>query len=93
MIKFRTNSIIITLLFLLLGCTFRNKNETVTPKESFRGVVLYPSDIRSLGVDRFIDILKKADIKVIPLGSFRLLIQKGLIESLAGRFETLHLGH
>jgi len=27
------------------------------------------------------------------LGSSRLLIQKGLTESLAGRFETMHMGH
>ena len=33
------------------------------------------------------------NIKVILLGSSRLLIQKGLTESLAGRFETLYLGH
>jgi len=33
------------------------------------------------------------NIKVILLGSSRLLLQKGLTESLAGRFETIHLGH
>lgn len=33
------------------------------------------------------------NIKVIILGSSRLLIQKGLTESLAGRFETIYLGH
>jgi len=33
------------------------------------------------------------NIKVILLGSSRLLIQKGLTESLAGRFETINLGH
>jgi len=32
-------------------------------------------------------------LKVILLGSSRLLIQKGLTESLAGRFETIYLGH
>lgn len=32
-------------------------------------------------------------LKVILLGSSRLLIQKGLTESLAGRFETQYLGH
>lgn len=32
-------------------------------------------------------------IKVILLGSSRLLLQKGLTESLAGRFETTYLGH
>ncbi|MFV0554983.1 MAG: ATP-binding protein [Mangrovibacterium sp.] len=39
------------------------------------------------------DTREKTNIKVILLGSSRLLIQKGLTESLAGRFETLHLGH
>lgn len=32
-------------------------------------------------------------IKVIILGSSRLLLQKGLTESLAGRFETTYIGH
>lgn len=39
------------------------------------------------------DTREHINIKVILLGSSRLLIQKGLTESLAGRFETLHLGH
>lgn len=39
------------------------------------------------------DTLENVNIKVILLGSSRLLIQKGLTESLAGRFETLYLGH
>ena len=39
------------------------------------------------------DSREGANIKVILLGSSRLLIQKGLTESLAGRFETIHLGH
>lgn len=33
------------------------------------------------------------NIKVILLGSSRLLVHKGLTESLAGRFETIHLTH
>lgn len=33
------------------------------------------------------------DIKVILLGSSRLLLQQGLTESLAGRFETHYMGH
>lgn len=33
------------------------------------------------------------NIKVVLLGSSRLLIQKGLTESLAGRFEKTYLGH
>lgn len=39
------------------------------------------------------DTNEKINIKVILLGSSRLLIQKGLTESLAGRFEKLYLGH
>lgn len=39
------------------------------------------------------DTRENANIKLIILGSSRLLIQKGLTESLAGRFETLYLGH
>jgi len=33
------------------------------------------------------------DLRVVLLGSSRLLLQKGLTESLAGRFETIHMGH
>ena len=39
------------------------------------------------------DSLNGVDIKVIILGSSRLLIQKGLTESLAGRFEAIYVGH
>lgn len=39
------------------------------------------------------DTRESINIKLILLGSSRLLIQKGLTESLAGRFETLFLGH
>lgn len=39
------------------------------------------------------DTIENTNIKVILLGSSRLLIQRGLTESLAGRFETLYLGH
>lgn len=39
------------------------------------------------------DTREGTNIKVILLGSSRLLIQKGLTESLAGRFETCPLGH
>ena len=39
------------------------------------------------------DTRKKVNIKLIILGSSSLLIQKGLTESLAGRFELIRLGH
>jgi predicted AAA+ superfamily ATPase len=39
------------------------------------------------------DTRTKQNIKLILLGSSRLLLQKGLTESLAGRFETIYLSH
>jgi uncharacterized protein len=39
------------------------------------------------------DTRKKIPLKVVLLGSSPLLIQRGLSESLAGRFEVLHLPH
>ncbi|MBK8927925.1 MAG: ATP-binding protein [Crocinitomicaceae bacterium] len=39
------------------------------------------------------DSKNSTNIKVILLGSSRLLLQQGLTESLAGRFETIYLGH
>ncbi len=39
------------------------------------------------------DTLRGLDLKVVLLGSSSLLIQSGLTESLAGRFETLRIGH
>lgn len=39
------------------------------------------------------DTREQVNIKLVLLGSSRLLLQKGLTESLAGRFETLYLGH
>lgn len=39
------------------------------------------------------DTRQKRNLKVILLGSSRLLLQQGLTESLAGRFETIPVGH
>ena len=39
------------------------------------------------------DKRKKQNLKVVLLGSSPLLLNRGLTESLAGRFETLHLPH
>jgi len=40
-----------------------------------------------------VDTHSKRTLKVILLGSSRLLLQQGLTESLAGRFETTYMGH
>lgn len=39
------------------------------------------------------DSLNGIPVKVVLLGSSRLLLQNGLTESLAGRFETIYVGH
>lgn len=39
------------------------------------------------------DTREKRGLKIILLGSSRLLLQQGLTESLAGRFESLYTGH
>jgi predicted AAA+ superfamily ATPase len=39
------------------------------------------------------DTRNDRDLKLILLGSSRLLMQRGLTESLAGRFELIHMGH
>lgn len=39
------------------------------------------------------DTRAQRSMKVVLLGSSRLLLQQGLTESLAGRFETTHVGH
>ena len=39
------------------------------------------------------DSLNETNLKLVLLGSSRLLVQKGLTESLAGRFEMMYLGH
>lgn len=39
------------------------------------------------------DQRKRVNLRVVVLGSAPLLIQRGLTESLAGRFETIRLGH
>jgi uncharacterized protein len=36
---------------------------------------------------------ERVDLRVILLGSSRLLLQRGLTESLAGRFESIYMGH
>ncbi len=39
------------------------------------------------------DSVEERDIRVVLLGSSRLMLQQGLTESLAGRFEATYLGH
>jgi len=40
-----------------------------------------------------LDTLNGIELKVVLLGSSRILLQQGLTESLAGRYETIYMGH
>lgn len=69
-------------------------------QKGVKGVVLALDEVQKIGgwseaVKRLWDKDSAAgcNLKVILLGSAPLLIQRGLTESLAGRFEILHLSH
>ena len=55
------------LISIILMCISCNSNETVVSKDDYRGVVLYPSDIRSLGADKLIDILNESNINLLGI--------------------------
>ena len=64
------------------------------------GAVLIVDEIQK--IDNWSDTVKKewdsdtrnsVPLKVVILGSSRLLIHKGLVESLAGRYESIYVGH
>ena len=72
----------------------------IAARHTGRDVILALDEIQKVGNwseqvkkewDR--DTRERRNVKVILLGSSRLLLQQGLTESLAGRFETLYLGH
>ena len=69
-------------------------------KQAGRGVLLVVDEVQK--VSNWSEVVKKewdtdtfdeADIKVVLLGSSSLLIQQGLTESLAGRYEATYIPH
>lgn len=74
--------------------------EAVRIEASGNGGILVVDDVQKVGcwsetVKRLWDedSRKRRPLKVVLLGSAPLLIEHGLSESLAGRFETMHLPH
>lgn len=67
--KYKVSLLLMTLFPLTLSCISCNRNNTRITKDAFRGVVLYPSDIRSLGTGKLIDILNNTDINLVGLHS------------------------
>jgi predicted AAA+ superfamily ATPase len=58
--------------------------------DEIQNIFEWSSKVKSLWDE---DTRKRNNVKVVLLGSSRLLIQKGLTESLAGRFERIYVGH
>ena len=74
--------------------------ETARLKHGSQGAILVLDEVQKVAgwseaVKRLWDedARKKVTLKVVLLGSSPLLMQRGLSESLAGRFEVLHLPH
>jgi len=76
--------------------TARLKMKTQAPKEflliidEIQKISNWSETVKKLWDE---DSFNKLPLKVIILGSSRLLLQQGLTESLAGRFETIYLTH
>src|SRR3989338_5311392 len=68
----------------------QNERWSVLVLDEVQKVTGWPETVKRLWDE---DTRKKRPIKVILLGSAPLLIQRGLSENLAGRFEVLHLPH
>lgn len=68
----------------------QNANEFLLIIDEIQKVPNWSETVKKLWDE---DSRNNSGIKLILLGSSRLLVQKGLTESLAGRFETIHLTH
>jgi uncharacterized protein len=68
----------------------RSGGETILALDEIQKIANWSETVKKLWDE---DTAHNRNIKVILLGSAELLIQKGLTESLAGRFEVLHAIH
>lgn len=73
-----------------LKCQQSQQNECLLVIDEIQKIDNWSETVKRLWDE---DTKAKRTIKVIVLGSSRLLIQQGLTESLAGRFETIFMGH
>lgn len=69
---------------------FRHETERILVIDEIQKVENW-SEVVKKEWDR--DTREKRNLKVLLLGSSRLLLQRGLTESLAGRFELIRMGH
>ena len=67
-----------------------NREGSVLVLDEVQKVPNWPEAVKRLWDE---DTRAKRTIRLLVLGSAPLLIQRGLSESLAGRFEVLHLPH
>jgi hypothetical protein len=93
----KTNSFIRFLVLMLFGICFIFKgcNESHTRKTgntfSKRGIVVYPSDISSVGVDRWIDFMISADLNLLGIHGFNDTESLSKLESFIGSKDGVSL--
>lgn len=68
--KYKVHSGVAVFLFsIMLVCISCGSNENSLSNDSYRGVVLYPSDISSLGAEKLVNILKESNINLLGIHS------------------------
>jgi len=67
-----------------------NQLEVILILDEIQKIAAWADTIKGLWDD---DAIRQHPIKLVILGSSQLLVQKGLTESLAGRFEVIRLSH
>ena len=72
------------------GMDFRNESEHLLVIDEIQKLANWSEAVKKEW-DR--DSRERRNLKVVLLGSSRLLLMKGLSESLAGRFELIRMGH
>ena len=70
--------------------TFRRQPEAILVIDEIQKIRNWSSAVK---LEWDTDTFNKLNLKVFLLGSSRLMIRKGLTESLAGRFELIRMGH
>lgn len=67
MIKTRKILLLIALVSIIFGACKEKKNIKVSKPESKRGIVIYPSDLKSLGARKWVKLMNDADLNLLGI--------------------------